>query len=582
MPSENSSNMWVFREGRSTVRGQSVLKGVRLALQASGCGRSQDVLIDALLRAGEMECALADAGSGHAMRAAEITDAAAAVLIKLPGSTAALERAAARLDEITPPESVSTSPPEGFAYYALHPLDYATLAAGVPLREVQAAVVGIRSIGTTLSAVVQASLMRRGIHAERITVRPVGHPYDRRTTLSTDQLRWIARRRAALANFLVVDEGPGISGSSFLSVGDALLEAGVERERITLLCSRDPNVDTLAARDGAARWRSFRSMVVPPTGQVPADCGAYLGGGEWRRLWYREESHWPASWTQMERLKFLSRDGRRMFKFHGLGRFGDAVAERARLLGDAGFGPRLVGHTSGFSEFEMMAGHSMGAAQISAAVLERVADYCALRSFEFSVRSAQGQQLENMVRFNMAEEFGHEPGSSLTALSSDRLVIADGRMLPHEWLATGAGALVKTDGATHGDDHLFPGPVDIAWDLAGAVVEWGMTAEAARYMLDRYRQRSGDEVSKRIKVYQLAYTVFRMAYCAMAAFSMRGSAEESRLRRAATHYRKMVEAQLKAPGVRLQASGERNLEWRQGSGGMESALAVGDGGTNSG
>ena len=47
---------------------------------------------------------------------------------------------------------------------------------------------------------------------------------------------------------------------------------------------------------------------------------------------------------------------------------------------------------------------------------------------------------------------------------------------------------MKVDAAAHGDDHGFPGPVDVAWDLAGAVVEWELGG-AARY-LDPFR-RSG-------------------------------------------------------------------------------------------
>jgi hypothetical protein len=271
-----------------------------------------------------------------------------------------------------------------------------------------------------------------------------------------------------------------------------------------------------------------------------------VGGGEWRRLAYADESQWPALWVQMERLKFLSQDARRLYKFHGLGRFGDSVAERARLLGEAGFGPRLLAHNSGFSEFAVLEGRPMDSAQTSAAVLERVADYCALRALEFGSQAGNDSQLEAMVRFNVGEEFGCEIGGWLSALNTDRAIIADGRMLPHEWLLMPGGALVKTDGDTHGDDHFFPGPVDIAWDLAGAIVEWGMTTEAAQYMLDRYRRRSGDDPRARMDAYLLAYTAFRMAYCGMASFAMRGSAEEQRLRRAAAHYRTLVEAQLKS------------------------------------
>jgi hypothetical protein len=573
--------MWVFREGRSTASGRTSLAELRASLPGHA-SPADDRVVDALLRAGELECALADADAADAPLAASITSSVAAALVGLPGSLAGLRAARKTLERISVPDVITVSPPEGFAYYAVHPLDFADLADTVPLPESQAALIGIRSIGTTLSAVVSAALQRRGARAKRITVRPVGHPYDRRTTFSPEQLRWIGVRRAAAAEFLVVDEGPGISGSSFLSVGDALLAAGVARERITFLCSRYADPDSLAARDGAARWRSFHSRVVESTRRTPADRGPYLGGGEWRQRFYGEESKWPSSWTQMERLKFLSRDEGRMFKFHGFGRFGSAVADRARLLGEAGFGPRLVAHSCGFSELAMVEGRPMDAARVSAVLLERVADYCALRAVEFESARTQQSQLDAMVRFNVDDEFGSRMASGVPPLPTERLVIADGRMLPHEWISTPAGELVKTDGATHGDDHLFPGPVDIAWDLAGAIVEWGMTSQAAHYMLERYRKRSGDDVSSRVEAYLLAYGVFRMAYCAMAAFSMRGSQEETRLRRAAAHYRNLVEAQLRTHGATLTASGTKNLEWRQRSGRVESVPALRDGRANGG
>jgi thiamine kinase-like enzyme len=120
-----------------------------------------------------------------------------------------------------------------------------------------------------------------------------------------------------------------------------------------------------------------------------------------------------------------------------------------------------------------------------------------------------------------------------------RSVVVDGRMQPHEWIE--GTWLLKTDGASHGHDHFFPGPTDIAWDLAGVIVEWELSAEATDYLLRRYRALTGDEARPRIAVYRLAYTLFRMGYCKMAAEAMRGSDEEGRLQRAYRAYRRGVE-----------------------------------------
>jgi hypothetical protein len=50
-------------------------------------------------------------------------------------------------------------------------------------------------------------------------------------------------------------------------------------------------------------------------------------------------------------------------------------------------------------------------------------------------------------------------------------VIADGRMHPYEWIPSENGHLMKVHASRRGDDHFLPGPNDISWDLAGAIVE---------------------------------------------------------------------------------------------------------------
>ena len=134
----------------------------------------------------------------------------------------------------------------------------------------------------------------------------------------------------------------------------------------------------------------------------------------------------------------------------------------------------------------------------------------------------------------MAEHNLQELGLELPVeLRLKHPVIADGRMQPHEWVLSKEGKLLKTDSGSHGDDHFFPGTTDIAWDLAGAIVEWQMNEQQAAEFLNRYRRASGDDASARIDGFIKAYAVFRLAYCLMAANAMNGSDEQPRLQRAA-------------------------------------------------
>lgn len=561
--SGNGRNMYVFRDGRRAVSGPGMvsafagkMRAFRFTCAAASEVSSRNTLIDLLLRSGELECALTDVGSHEARPLARLTDLLAYLLLGTACSAPVLDELLALLPREAP-DLLHLSPPEGFAFYALHPLDFADMTAQVPLRGGHAAVVGIRSIGTTLSAVVLAALTKRGIRAERITVRPTGHPYERHTQFSPEQLRWIAAQRANEADFLVVDEGPGMSGSSFLSVGDALLGAGVERSRVRFLCSRAPDVSTLCARDAAVRWNSYQASYVAPATHLPDEARIYIGGGYWRHeLIGHDPAQWPASWSQMERLKFLSPDRGTLFKFEGLGRFGAEIRERALALSEAGYIKPNSAAFDGFGAYSLVDGQILDASHLGRDVLKRMAEYCAFRMRAFRSSAAQGtNELETMVRFNVAEEFGIELNGA-GSLRAEQPVLVDGRMLPHEWVRSRDGRLMKCDACSHGDDHFFPGPAaDICWDLAGAIIEWEMPPEAQEVLLDTYRDLTRDNPRGRLPAYMLAYSIFRMAYCKMAAAAMRRSEEETRLQRAYERYRNRAESLLNASGFNVQMQG---------------------------
>ena len=541
MPSDNSCNRWIFREGKSSLPGATGRD--RLASQLAKLRHpTRDLLIDALIRAGELETALADTDSPHARIAAEITQSIANAVVGCP--TEKLEALSAIAQQMRVPETIQMSIPEGFVYYALHPLAYTKMADSIRTLAKDArvghpaAVIGIRSIGSTLGAVVAAALARNHIRADRITVRPAGHPFDRIMQFTSAQLRWIAEARHQRAEFLVVDEGPGLSGSSFLSVGEALLGAGVERRRIHFLCSHPVNPDALLAPQAAERWRGFHSYWTNPH-HPPGDGLIDLSAGRWREEFPFSET--VPSWTNMERMKFLSPDRRRLLKFAGFGRFGDEVGRRADLLASEGFGPTCFGVHDGYAEYEVVSGRPMCRQDLSRDVIERIARYCAMRTSEFAIAQPEPSPLRAMTRYNYEQEFSETapPWPHLDA--PRRPVLCDGRVQPHEWVMKADGTMVKTDGEAHGDDHFLPGPADIAWDLAGAIVEWHMDCAGEEGLLARYAKLSGDDASGRIPDYIAAYSVFRASYCTMAAHAMRSTPEEERLLKAAQEYRTLLQ-----------------------------------------
>lgn len=563
--SDPKNDLWAFREGRKSVPTAALFRELAAATDDL-CARSGDtgLAMAALLRAGEFESALADANDAAQTAAQQLTDAVANVFL---GDTAGLDAARRALNTITRfelPETVSISPPEGFAYYALHPHDFARLAERAATETGSALVIGIRSIGTTLSAVVRAALAQRGKATARTTVRPTGHPYDRVVQLTPEQLQSIRQWNGCEAqasqkqpdtsqpgemgytgpaDFLVVDEGPGRSGSSFLSVAEALVCAGVATKRISLLGSRAVEVDQLCAENARTRWSQFRFLWPEPSVYRRFSDHTYIGGGNWRDVLLGAQGRWPVCWPQMERLKFLSPDGSSIYKFEGFGAFGEEILGRATLLAKAGFGTAAEEAGDGMIRYPMIRGQRFQVADVSTSLLQHLARYCAFRATEFRIANAPATQLPDMVGFNTLQEFGVELGSGMEALATAEPVLTDGRMQPHEWIGV-ERRIIKVDAYTHGDDHFFPGPTDIAWDLAGIIVEWNLDDQAADFLMSEFRRMSGLDRTQAIQPFVFAYTVFHLAYWKMALSTVTASPEEERVLKAYQRYRTRANRQL--------------------------------------
>lgn len=529
----SDSDFYIFRDGRCPESGERLLDALRSSLMRAADERGW---MDALLRSGELECALADAGVAEAELLGRVTDRCAEILV----SSEFRERP--ELLDLLPPQihdELTVATPEGFAYYALHPLRYADVVDD--LGEVRdSVVVGIRSIGTTLSAVTAAALRQRGSKVQRFSVRPEGHPFDRVTRWSDGQMHVIRPGELSEAMFLVVDEGPGLSGSSFLSVAEALCATGVAHDRIVLIPSYAPDTSRLRAQDAARRWDKFRCV---PIGDGRRPQGEWIGAGEWRQRFRGEERRWPGSWTSMERAKFLSHNGRVFWKFEGLGHYGDRAREEAGALADAGFGAEVVAEAYGFLGYGCLRGRPTAKEELSPERIRRIAEYCAFRAVKFHrpVTTAQQDDFASMARVNFEREFGNRLDDAFTEFKLVTPITCDAKMAPHEWFLTENGQFLKFDATVHGDDHFFPGPCDVAWDLAGAIVEWGMGSEARDRLLQEYHALSGDQATGRIENYLLAYSVFRFAWCKMAAAAMNGTADGKRLLRDYRRYRDYAE-----------------------------------------
>jgi hypothetical protein len=539
-------NLLVFRAGKHELSGRGLLQAF-LYESRVGTAADKEWLTTLLLRAGELECALADSDHSRvsAAIAAVITDEIADALLGAELDRARVESLAHRLEM---PPRLAVSAPEGFCYYALHPLDYAALLRTFNVQTRSAAVVGIRSIGTTLSAVVSAELRRQGKEAQRISVRPVGHPFDRELAFTPEQREWIHRRPRG-ARFFVVDEGPGLSGSSFLAVAEALEGEGISREQITILCSHPVAPENLCAREAARRCSRFEWRSVAPSQVMPLDAAENLSGGAWRnelllrpeytRTLYADTNNWPATWAWMEPQKYLSQDGSALYKYEGLGRYGAAVRDRVSVCAAAGFAIAPEGAAAGYAHYPLLPLRLLQAQSINAQMLERMGDYCAFRAQAFRVADADAAELTRMMVHNTRELLGVDLEG--VQLEVSQPAICDARMMPHEWAVGSGMRLLKLDCGQHGDNHFYPGAADIAWDLAGAVIEWQLDAHATDALLAAYERSSGDNARDRLLLYLIAYSAFQAGYARVAAASMSGMWEQSLLVRDEGRYLRALE-----------------------------------------
>lgn len=490
-----------------------------LDAQSPGLARHAQ-LVGAFIAAGELAQGLADLAHPARDGRDALGDAAMRLLVAVAaaieaswtgGFAAELSPARARVTALAGlggwPEQISARRAEGYAFYALYPEAYLAAArrAAAMLspspHQPPCQVIGIRSIGAGLAAVVSAAT-GAGLPS---TVRPHGDPFARRIAVEPALLaEWSAAPRIA-----IVDEGPGLSGSSFGAVLDVLEGCGVALDRIACfpghagalgpaasaahrarwarVVRHVVDVDALLLRDGTlARWIA---ELVGPLDQPFED----LSAGAWRSACFASEATWPAAIRAQERrkLRARSRSGSWLARFVGLGRDGDRALARARQLHRAGFVPEPAGLCHGFLVERWIDATPLSVATLTGGARRRLIDhvgrYLGFRARHLPAGAGRGAslaQLAEMVARNTALGLGAPlplPGAPAALEPRVHAVEIDGALHAHEWLVRGDGTIVKADALDHHAAHDLVGCQDIAWDVAGATVELALsTGEEAR------------------------------------------------------------------------------------------------------
>lgn len=190
------------------------------------------------------------------------------------------------------PTALAYRVPEGYAAYNLYPETHLE-AARKFYREAspdQVICIGLRSIATSLSSVVSATLENLGCRTASFTVRPEGPPYQRRVKFGP-QLD-SSLRDMDDPFFVLVDEGPGLSGASLCGTAQKLSDRGIADDRIVFVPGHQTDGASFLSEAVRGRWRRHRHYTVDfeevwihnkrllqslPVGQV-----ADLSGERWR------------------------------------------------------------------------------------------------------------------------------------------------------------------------------------------------------------------------------------------------------------------------------------------------------------
>lgn len=468
-----------------------------------------------------------------------------------------------KLNGFDPSRTIRTKQAEGYAFYALYPESYLEAAKASSLGP-DTQVIGIRSIGTGLSALVAAEL---GAPIP-ITLRPVGHPFGREVRVDPDLTRNLTSegRRA----FAIVDEGPGLSGSSFGAVADWLEETGISRDRIHFFPSHGGALGPQASARHRARWSSAPRHLVTmddlllrgsPAHRLESWVEDLLGpldgpleeisGGAWRSRRYPNEGSWPPANIQQERRKFLARANGTawLVKFAGLGETGARKLQMARELHEAGFTPEPAGCRHGFLVERWHKGSdSLDQTRISrTSLIEQVGAYLGFRARHSAAGEHQGASLDalrQMAVYNTSQAQGEAAAAALEqslAAPSDlesrvRRICTDNRMHSWEWLVSG-DRLLKTDALDHSAAHDLVGHQDVSWDVAGAIVELDLSQAEATRLCQIVGQESGRSVDLSLLAFMLpCYLAFQLGAHLMAAGALGEGPEAARLRLAADRY----------------------------------------------
>jgi len=469
--------------------------------------------------------------------------------------------------------------PEGFAWYALYPDSYAQTAERWSLQfeppEIDVCVIGLRSIGTTLAAVVTQALRRRGFRiASCLTLRPSG----------TWPSRYVDLQGLLPASQnIIVDEGPGVSGASMVAVAQALRDAGARRESIHFFAGHAYGPGPAAGADAKTWWQENRvwttslddtfvdgkflphalaSAVEDYTGEPAVGPAEPLGTQGWQTLaGLRTLPRAIAPIIETPKKLVHLRSGRNVvLKFAGMDLSSQehwrSGPNTALVTDRAAISP--LGRHQGWLAYPWISGEHLSAADADTSF---VTEYLGPWIAAVSTRKLSHGEIHDGIRriadalsaWAMMQE-GGPPVSAIERVTEQVLdqvgaapqpCYGDGRLAAHEWIRQSNGVIRKVDLGGHDRDHTWVGPQPVIWDLVGAEVEWDLDPTRAAELRSRVQSLAGYACSeKSLAFYTAGYCAFRAAAAHFSTTTTNDAEFRAHLLEAKRYYEQRLEMNL--------------------------------------
>ncbi|HEX8412495.1 MAG TPA: hypothetical protein VF637_01220, partial [Sphingomicrobium sp.] len=242
--------------------------------------------------------------------------------------------------------------------------------------------------------------------------------------------------------------------------------------------------------------------------------------------------------------------------YAGLGREGERKLEIARRLHSQNLVPEPLGLANGFL-VEAWLDEAVPLDSSDKPIAELACYIGARAALPVPRPGATLAELHVMAQRNVGLTLGRD-GQALMddwlprlPRLQDRVLPActDNRMDRHEWLRVANGRLLKTDAVDHHAGHDLIGCQDLAWDVAGAVVEFDLDEPQTRQLIAATENAAGRMLDLELLDFlRVAYLAFRLGQASMSA-AMTTAAESERWTALKGRYLRLLKPRLQPCGT---------------------------------